>query len=151
MITVRPADETEHGEILQISKQSPYTRDFSNRMMFSSKASYDAGWIVVARREESIVGFYCIRIKKRSLATSLYFIGVGRDHRRLGIGNILMQNLISRTDCSGRELWLNVSKSNEPAKQMYDLLGFEVVGEGIGGTAWKMVRVPQRVSPSSSA
>ncbi len=132
---IRTATPADHKAILQVAKQSKYTKDFSNQVMFSSEAAYAKGWIRVKEVGGEIVGFTCIREKVRSPETVLYFIGVHPKVTGCGIGQELIQDIMDRT--KHRCMTLNVSKDNS-AKQFYDKLGFSVVGESLKGTGFAL-------------
>lgn len=129
---IRPALQTEHKEILKISKQSPYTKDFSNSMMFSSEAAYAKGWIRVAVGDDGIIdGFTCFRVKKREPVTVLYFVGVRMERKRVGLGWWLVQDMMEFSP--NKRLKLNVAKDNIAARAFYDRHGFWVDGDSLGG------------------
>lgn len=128
----------DHNQIVAIAKTSPYTKDFSNRVMFSSDAAYEKGWIKIAIQEAQIVGFTCVRHKVRDPETMLYFITVLPDWRSQGIGELLLDEVM-RTG-PHQLMALNVMKENERAVQFYQRLGFEVTGEAMNGEAHRMER-----------
>lgn len=128
---VRIATPEDHKAILAIAKQSPYTKDFSNAVMFSSPAAYAKGWIRVAVSGERILGFFCVREKTRAPHTVLYFIGVDASSRSLGVGELLMQELVCFTKHS--TVCLNVHGQNSRAKDFYLRFGFAVFGHALGG------------------
>lgn len=129
---IRTATPADHKAILQVAKQSKYTKDFSNQVMFSSEAAYEKGWIRVYEHNGQIVGFTCIREKVRQPETVLYFIGIDAGAKGMGVGRLLIQDIMDRT--KHRALALNVAKANEEARAFYDKLGFSTVGESLGGT-----------------
>ncbi len=132
---IRTATPADHKAILQVAKQSKYTKDFSNQVMFSSEAAYAKGWIRVFEQDGKIVGFTCVREKVRQPEVVLYFIGIDEGAKGLGIGRRLIQDIMDRT--KHRCMTLNVSKDNS-AKQFYDKLGFSVVGESLKGTGFAL-------------
>lgn len=136
---MREARVEEHDEIARLAKTSPYTRDFTNRVMFSSDAAYAKGWIRVLIKDKKIIGFYCIRNKVRGdRATKLYFITVHPDWRGKGVGEMLMLALMEQARRHGGVIELDVAKDNR-AKSFYDRHGFRVEhGEALGGAAWRM-------------
>lgn len=130
---LRPATPADHADIMKIAKQTPYTRDFSNHM-FSNPVAYQREWIWVAHRRlgcTDVIGFFCVRHKVRSPATSLYFIGVDQQFRRGGVATALLKKLIelSPSGC----VQLNCMKDNEPALRFYARHGFRIVGESLAG------------------
>lgn len=142
MIThLRSASTLDHVGLLKIAKTSPYTRDFGNRLMFSSDAAYDKGWIWLASQQlpdtgEHVLGFTCVREKTRVDEVMLYFIVVDQTVRSMGLGEKLLRGLEERTTRS--RVALNLLKENERAGQFYKRLGYKVVGEAMGGLAWRL-------------
>lgn len=130
---IRVATKADHEAIMKIAKQSKCTRDFGSHM-FSSDASYEKGWIVVAVDDllGVLLGFYCVRHKVREPVTSLYFIGVENKLHSSGVGQKLMQDLYEKCRPTIR---LNCLKDNLQATRFYERLGFKIVGEGLGGSA----------------
>ena len=137
----RPADPSEHAQLLLLAKRSPYTKDFSNRVMFSSGDAYAKGWIWCASDprvepdENPVVGFACVRHKVREPVTMLYFLAVQERWRRRRVGYRLLDNIMYAGPHSVMEL--NVMKEND-AVGFYQKLGFRIVGEGLKGQAYRM-------------
>lgn len=129
----------QHDEIAKVAKTSQYTRDFTNRVMFSSDAAYEKGWIRVMKHDGKIVGFYCVRHKTRGdRATKLYFITVIPEYRDKGVGEMLMEDLKREASRHNGIIELDVAKDNR-AKSFYDRHGFTVEhGDALGGAAWRM-------------
>jgi GNAT superfamily N-acetyltransferase len=73
----------------------------------------DAGWLTVQRGRD----------------LNLDSIYLAPQQQRRGVGTILIQRLIDEADRSGMLVRLSTAKIN-PARQLYERLGFVVVGEG---------------------
>lgn len=141
---VRSATVEDHKALVALAKTSKYTKDFSNRMMFSSDAAYEKGWIRLAEEEDgTIIGFTCVRHKSRFPETMLYFIVVDPEYRSQGIGEILIKDAVQHAPTN--MMRLNVMKDNTQAKKFYDRLGFTVAGVAIDGTAWSLEKEFQDV------
>lgn len=136
-MVIRDATVDDHAALCKIAKTSPYTGDFSNRLMFSSDAAYDKGWIRVAEIGHMRVGFYCVRQKSRGAkATALYFLTVLPDMRSKRVGQELMNDMKARSPSGLIEL--NVAKENTRALAFYERHAFKVVGESLSGAGWAM-------------
>lgn len=124
--------EQDHKQICAIAKESKHTSAFSH-MMFSGDDAYEKGWIQVAEDETdgSMLGFYCVRHKTRTPATSLYFITITEDARGLGIGSRMLQHLEDNSPHTCVEL--NVMKNNPDAIRFYERHGYKIVGESLKG------------------
>lgn len=134
---VRAADQTLHPQLVSLARQSPFTNAFGNHI-FSGPVHYERGWIRVAYRADRpdvVVGLTCFRHKIRSAETKLYFLIVARDRRGCGVGRLLMNDL-EGVSPSGT-VALDCVKTN-PACDFYARLGYTVVGEALGGKAYRM-------------
>ena len=131
-LVLEEAGQDDHKELVAIAKTSPYTKDFSNALMFSSQAAYDKGWIMKASLDGGVVGLTCVR-HKRNGVTMLYFVTVRPEHRSYGIGEKLLRWVMMRGPHD--RMQLNVMKDNAKAVAFYLRLGFAVVGEAMKGQA----------------
>jgi ribosomal protein S18 acetylase RimI-like enzyme len=138
VIIIRPGTLEDHKAILQISKQSKFTKDFSNQVMFSSPAAYEKGWIRVVEEDGRIVGFTCFRVKKRDPEVVLYFVGVDKSQQGNGLGWKLIEDMMAFAPPTHRKLYLNVGKDNEQARSFYEKHGFVVVDEALKGAGLKL-------------
>jgi ribosomal protein S18 acetylase RimI-like enzyme len=136
-IAIRAADKKrDHKALLAIAKTSPYTRDFSNEVMFSSENAYSKGWIRMLCLNEEPIGFYCVRHKSQGdRETALYFITVLPGYRSLDAGRHLMDDLKAQSPTG--IIRLNVAKDNR-AVSFYERHGFTKIGESLGGKGWRM-------------
>ena len=93
----------------------------------ASELNNDLSLWLVALEGETVVGY--IGSQTAAGETDVMNVAVHPDHRRRGIAQILIEILIrdlkQRGSCA---LMLEVRASNEPAKQLYDKLGFREVG-----------------------
>jgi ribosomal protein S18 acetylase RimI-like enzyme len=129
-LALRPARMEEHPHLVQIARQSRYTRDFANRI-FSGPDCYESGRIRVLTQEGKIRGFTCFRRRIRDGILVLYFIGVEQAGRSRGLGRLLMVDLMGQAGPAGIEL--KVAKANEGARRFYSSLGYVEVAEAFGG------------------
>jgi len=136
----RAATPADHAELVKLAKTTEYTRDFSNKLMFSSDDAYAKGWIRVATIEGDIVGFTCVRHKSRKpfLETMLYFVVVDPAHRSQGIGELLLEDAMFHGPHT--MMRLNVMKKNARAVSFYKRLGFRIAGVSLEGHAYSMER-----------
>ncbi len=140
IVTATLAD---HSEIVKLARQEKFTQDFSNRI-FSGPEAYEKGWIRVIRAQcnhcphEQIIGFSCVRHKTREPETSLYFLGVDRDHRRRQIGTKLLEEVIAGS--SHPRIVLSCHKENVGALAFYQRHGFVIAGEALEGAGHRLVK-----------
>lgn len=134
---IRVATRADHEAILKIARQHPCTRDFSNHM-FSGEAAYEKGWIWVGEDYDGMTdeivpwGFYCVRHKVRTPATSLYFIGVDERVRGRGAGARLLAHMEEHSPHPRVEL--NVANMNPRALSFYLARGYVIAGDALKGT-----------------
>lgn len=140
-MSIRVATRADHEAILKIAKQHPCTRDFSNHM-FSGDAAYEKGWIWVAEEAGELFGFYCVRHKVRTPATSLYFIGVDEDTRGHGLGDQLLRHMEEHSPHPRVEL--NVANMNPRALSFYLARGYVIAGPALKGTGQALEKEWQR-------
>ena len=145
-VEIRAAQQDEHAAVMQVARQSPYTRDFSNHI-FSGETAYAKGWIRVAMHQERIVGFTCVRHKVREPSTSLYFIGVDSEFRDKGIGSQLLEDLMQQ--CPNPCIAVNVMNENEGALRFYARHGFNSQGEALKGKGVHLTKVWEGEKPAS--
>lgn len=141
MIICPANKEADHKRLCQIARTNPYTKDFSNEMMFSGDDAYAKGWIrKLVGEDNTIVGFTCVRHKARSPETKLYFIVVDPDHHRRGHATRLMDDLHDSARLAGNtHVRLDVEKVNEEAIQLYMKYGYTSVhGDALKGKGWLM-------------
>lgn len=137
VIKIRPATRADHEVLLAIAKSHKATRDFGH-IMFSGEQAYQKGWIRLAtlRDDTSVVGFTCVRHKIREPRTSLYYICIRPEARRMGVGQALLDDLIATSP--HRCIELSCLKDNHEALSFYDKNGFVRTGEALKGKGWHL-------------
>lgn len=82
----------------------------------------------VAETDDRVIGF--IQASEVCGEVSMYNIAVAQEHKNKGVGTKLVQQLI--VECERKKhssITLEVRKSNDVAKQFYEKIGFENMGE----------------------
>lgn len=74
-------------------------------------------------------GYCCIHEDDRSIRIREF--AVLPDHQRQGIGSGVLERLIERATLARKEMKLNVMKTNESARRLYEHAGFIVLGENV--------------------
>lgn len=137
---IRAATEADHDALVRICRRYPYTASFTNRVMFSTTAAYEKGWIVLAEDDFSqdnrgaALGFYCVRHKVREPYTMLYYLAAFPTGRQTGA--MLVEHMKSHSPHGRVEL--NVAKDNGGAVSFYQRHGFLISGEALGGAGYRM-------------
>lgn len=98
----------------------------------------------VATKDCSVVGACWVRTTDEyghiDDETPSFSIALYEEHRGKGLGGAMMQMMLAELEGAGyRRASLSVQKEN-PAKRLYERLGFRIVGEGADDTEWLMVR-----------
>jgi ribosomal protein S18 acetylase RimI-like enzyme len=114
---IRPARFEEHAAIMRVAKQTKWTKDFSNALMFSSAEHYAKGWVLAALLSDTIVGFASYRVKVRQPETVLYFVGVDPKWRGRGIAWQLIERVMERS--THKKLTLKCARDNPVATEFY--------------------------------
>lgn len=78
---------------------------------------------VVFEKDGEVVGFYII--SHILDVVEIFTIAVDKDFRAEGIGSILLEDIIKRSEASDvNEIWLEVSTKNTAAINLYEKFGF---------------------------
>jgi len=87
---------------------------------------YPEGFLI-AEEEGQIVGYAIFEIEDQGgLVGHLLNIGVDKNHRRRGIGSLLLNTILNNIIRSGAlEVYLEVFKSNLDARRFYATFGFK--------------------------
>jgi ribosomal-protein-alanine N-acetyltransferase len=125
-IIIRKMTEYDIDQVLQIERKSfatPWSRD--SFIMEVNKNNF--AYYIVAEKEDKIVGYggMWLIIDEGHITN----IAVHPDYRGLGIGNILVEELIAVCKEKGfMRMTLEVRKSNKVAQSLYIKYGFEACG-----------------------
>lgn len=110
-------------EVERVSFNDPWSRDAFNNELINAMTTY-----LVAEEDGDILGFVGMwEVLGEGQITN---VAVHTKARRRGIGQALIEALIDYSKAKNLEvLILEVRESNEPAKTLYSLNGFKVIGE----------------------
>ena len=114
----------DHKQILKLSKQSPYTKTLADVRYIQEY--YTNGWMFKAVKEESIVGFACIRHCLRNPYTTIYYLGVEESCRGAGLGWRLVKAVEEASPHN--ELRLGIEETNQEGRLFWLALGFVASG-----------------------
>ncbi len=90
-------------------------------------------WVAEDPGRKEVLGYAGIEVSALWGEADLINIAVARDHRRRGVGRMLLEWIIRRCRRSGIEmLWLRVRESNRSARRFYRVIGFEERGKFTG-------------------
>lgn len=124
-VTIRPMTEEDLLQVETIEQESfslPWSFD-----AFKSTLNREDTLYLVAEEESVILG-YCgmyISFDEGEIPN----VAVKKEFRSQGIGEVMMNELLSRAGERGVcSAFLEVRKSNEAAKRLYEKLGFEEAG-----------------------
>ena len=125
--TVREMQEADIHAILGIECRSfptPWTE-----WMFESHLKFTGVSVnLVLETGSGIKGYAIAWVAQDEI--HLLSIAVGPEHRRLGYGRVLLEEVIQRGRASGGSLIiLEVREGNEPARNFYANMGFHVIGK----------------------
>jgi ribosomal-protein-alanine N-acetyltransferase len=122
-----PADLADVAALERVCYSDPWPTT-----AFSSLPANDQVFFLVARRADGplagyVVGWYVL--DEGELAN----LAVAPDHRRQGVGQALLDAMLSDAERRGvRQMYLEVRASNATARKLYEARGFEEVGRRKG-------------------
>ncbi len=121
----RFAEEADLEEIVNIEKAS-----MSNPWALSSyKEALDSehAFIYVATESGNIAGFCVLYLTPPE--SEIPDIVIDKQYRNKGLGKVLLDNVIKELKSQGIDtVFLEVRVSNEPARALYEKVGFEQIG-----------------------
>lgn len=85
----------------------------------------NGGRFYTARAGEQVVGTCWITTDARRVY--IHHMGVHPDHQNQGIGRMLLEIAVAYGDKLGQQCKLEVHRDNEPARHLYESLGFEYI------------------------
>ncbi|MCX5903748.1 MAG: ribosomal protein S18-alanine N-acetyltransferase [Proteobacteria bacterium] len=128
-ITVTEMNE-QHLEAVQAIEQSSFIAPWSSQLFNQELQLAVALSLIAAIREdgrEKVIGYFCAWIVEDDCA--VLRIACHPQHRRRGIGRILLQQGLTRAGARGaRRASLEVRPSNESALAFYRACGFTIAG-----------------------
>lgn len=98
-------------------------------------AAFDPARTTILEQDGRAAGM--LIIERSAAQLRLCSIEIAPEFQNRGLGSAIIAGLID--EAAGRPVWLQVLKAN-PAKALYDRLGFVVAGET--PTHWQMMRGP---------
>lgn len=125
-IILRQATEEDYPKLCELAKADKYIKDFP-------AMSFRWGWknkLRVATIEDKIVGFNYYNICVNRPWSNCYYIYSIPECRRMGIGTLLLNELVKDSKDKGREYirWL-VAKKNEVSYNFFTSQGYKPVRE----------------------
>lgn len=124
---IRKAKLSDKPGIIEVAKQSKYTKGVSNPM-FMPDTAFPKGEVAVAIHKDKVIGFTAIHNLVRKPYTSLYYVGVDEKYRSKKVGEQLVKWVMDQSPHSYIRLICEVE--NERAHKFYERLGFSFTGEG---------------------
>ena len=125
MIKIVSMDETHIAQVAALEKEC-FSAPWSESSIRSELTNPLSLWLV-AVEEDCVLGY----IGSQSVMdeADMMNVAVTAEHRRRRVAQRLVQALVAALNDKGiRSLTLEVRASNEPAKALYDRLGFHQVG-----------------------
>ena len=125
MIAYTPMNETHVSQIAELEKLC-FSDPWSERSIASELKSQYSYWLVGCE-DDRVVGY--VGSQSSFDEADMMNLAVHPDFRRCGVAQQLVEGLCETLAQKGvRCLLLEVRASNEPAKALYEKLGFEQVG-----------------------
>lgn len=119
------AAELAHVPWSEAQKAAFFDMQFNAQHRHYQQHYANALWLVILRGGAPIGRLYLDRWSREHRVIDISLLP---EHRGKGYGGALMQDLIDEAGSAGRTLSIHVEKNN-PARRLYDRLGFRVVDE----------------------
>ncbi len=123
-IIIKEADEEQALDIVALGEKI-FNNSWNEQMVNTSiYGSYDE--VLVAMEGDTLIGY--IIYTAPSEDCELLRIAVEEKHRRNGIGQLLIREMIRRCgEKSGENIFLEVRESNDTAMALYEKIGFREI------------------------
>jgi ribosomal protein S18 acetylase RimI-like enzyme len=95
--------------------------------------------VIVAEKENTVLGFSCTKYHPRDFLGEIYMIGVDPKFQKAGVGKTLIENSINIIKSKGFSLVMvetGGDPGHAPARQAYEAMGFEM---------WPVARYLKRI------
>ena len=114
------------AQVAQLERQC-FADPWSEKSVASEQENKLAHWLV-ALEADTVVGY--VGSQTVMGETDMMNIAVASDHRRKGIAKALVEQLVADLQKMGSQcLTLEVRASNDPAKSLYESMGFVQIGK----------------------
>ena len=118
--------EAEHLDAMVALEQECFTTPWS-RNSFASEMENDDAHVTVAMDGEEVLGLALFH--RMGYEGELYNIAVWPKYRGRGIGKALLQDVMENAKKNEvTRIYLEVRRSNDPAREMYRKAGFQICG-----------------------
>ncbi|MFD4292031.1 ribosomal protein S18-alanine N-acetyltransferase [Rhodococcus sp. NPDC058505] len=128
LTAMRPADAQRCAELetLLFAGDGPWSAD-----AFRAELAHPHNHYVVVRSDSGrVLGYAGVALLGNApdIEAEVHTIGVDPEHRRRGLGALLLDELLGLADRHGAPVFLEVRTDNEAAIALYRREGFEIVG-----------------------
>ncbi|GAB2509276.1 ribosomal protein S18-alanine N-acetyltransferase [Paramicrobacterium agarici] len=128
MTEFRAATASDLDAIMQLERATFAPDDWSSESMLREIESEHTTYLVIVD-DDRVVGYGGVLAPSGSTDADIQTIAVDPSHRRGGLGRELMTRLIARAASTGaKAVFLEVRADNPGAQQLYQSLGFVVLG-----------------------
>ena len=126
-IRVRDAEVSDVDAIMRLETATFPTDAWSRDVMLAELASPHTLYVVV-HSDDKLVAYAGLSAPSGAEQADIQTIAVDDTHRRLGIGTLLVQQLLDAATARGaREVFLEVRADNPAARTLYERHGFAEV------------------------
>ena len=126
-VMIRDADLADLDAIMALETETFATDAWSRDVMAAELASPSTQYLV-ALSGEVLVGYAGLSAPAGSEQADIQTIAVDPTHRRLGIGRVLLRQLLSLAQSRGAaDVLLEVRADNPGAQRLYELNGFTAI------------------------
>ena len=126
-VLIRDADLADLDAIMRLETETFATDAWSRDVMAAELASPNTVYLAAISGDE-LVGYAGLSAAAGSDQADIQTIAVDPTHRRLGIGRVLLRQLLALAESRGAaDVLLEVRADNPGAQQLYELNGFTAI------------------------
>jgi len=127
--SVRKATQADLEAIKELADSHKHELGFVLRPALARSIAREE--LLVAENHASVIGFVEYH-HRQDEQTTLYHIAVTPDHRRMGVGEALINTLRAEARILGKSAIRLKCPADLPAKLFYEHIGFHSIGEELG-------------------
>ena len=126
-VIIRDADLADLDAIMRLETETFATDAWSRDVMAAELASPNTAYLAAVSGDE-LIGYAGLSAPAGSMQADIQTIAVDPTHRRLGVGRVLLQQLLALAQSRGAvDVLLEVRADNPGAQQLYELNGFVAI------------------------
>lgn len=116
--------------IIALAKESEYTKGFLEvYARISLEKLYAKSYVGIVKRQARVIGFVYSHHLVRKPYSSIYYMGVNKEFRNLGLGKLMVEWVLGKSPHSN--IKLSCESDNTLGMKFYRTLGFKKLGSSV--------------------